>query len=634
MRENVCTVGYIVRVFALKDREKKTCMKYLLCNCLFVFALLLCSVNVRAQESLTFRVSDFGVDDMDLTARSDAYKRVDGSGSLYAIIKVSSDRPEDLPEYNFNFGNMNSFVEQRDGELWVYVQKNAKMVTVTRSGYVPLRQYDLRTTIEAGKTYRMMLTAKAAVVYTQMVLFKVSPAGSGAVVTIKGSAPDATEQMLGAVDASGAVAKNLPFDTYTYRIFSENYYPTEGRFTLNDKTQTHVEEMTLKPRFSMVTLSVDADADIYVNGERKGRRTWTGALNAGIYQVECRMESHRSSHHSITVQENTPGTHALPVPEPIVGMLSVLSSPLGATIKVDGRDYGTTPRNIPDVLIGRHMVTLSREGYGDEQATVDIREGQTSDVNVTLKERAKSVNGIEVGKEDKTFTVNGVQFVMKPVQGGTFRMGATAEQGSEAESDEKPVHDVTLSSYYMGQTEVTQALWQAVMGKNPSNFKSDSRQPVEQVSWKDCQQFVEKLNKMLAGELGGRKFRLPTEAEWEYAARGGQKSKGYKYSGSNDLNSVAWYTSNSGSKTHPVATKQSNELGLYDMTGNVWEWCEDWYGSYTSSAQTNPTGASSGSIRVYRGGSWFNSAEFCRVSFRNRFTPACRGSRLGLRLAL
>ena len=230
---------------------------------------------------------------------------------------------------------------------------------------------------------------------------------------------------------------------------------------------------------------------------------------------------------------------------------------------------------------------------------------------------------------NRTFTANGVSFTMVYVQGGTFTMGATSEQGSDAESDEKPTHRVTLSSYYIGQTEVTQALWQAVMGSNPSYFTGNSSRPVERVSWNDCQTFIRKLN-----SLTGQHFRLPTEAEWEFAARGGNNSRGYKYSGSNTIGDVAWYSVNNGSSTYPVATKSSNELGIYDMSGNVWEWCNDWYGSYSSSSQTNPQGPSSGSDRVLRGGSWLSFAGDCRVSYRVSNTPGGRISVNGLRLAL
>ena len=226
----------------------------------------------------------------------------------------------------------------------------------------------------------------------------------------------------------------------------------------------------------------------------------------------------------------------------------------------------------------------------------------------------------------QTFTVNGVSFKMIRVEGGSFLMGAPGND-SEAFDWEKPQHRVTLSDYYIGQTEVTQALWTAVMGSNPSNWLGDNL-PVERVSWYDCQTFITKLN-----QLTGKRFRLPTEAEWEYAARGGKQSMGYKYSGSNTIGYVAWYTENS-SKTHPVATKQPNELGLYDMSGNVWEWCQDWYGSYSSSAQSNPTGASFDSYRVNRGGSWLSSAGACRVSHRLINSPSYAFNFLGFRLAL
>ena len=219
-------------------------------------------------------------------------------------------------------------------------------------------------------------------------------------------------------------------------------------------------------------------------------------------------------------------------------------------------------------------------------------------------------------------------------------MGATKEQDSDAwdTDNEKPAHQITLSTYSIGETEVTQELWEAVMGSNPSEFKG-SKRPVEHVSWTDCQDFIKKLN-----EKTGQNFRLPTEAEWEYAARGGRKSKGYKYAGSNNIKSVAWYDKNSCDKgasspdygTHNVAQKQPNEVGLYDMSGNVWEWCSDWYGKdyYGSSPQSNPQGPDSGQHRVLRGGSWSNGSRSCRSSYRSYDTPVSRRYTLGLRLVL
>ena len=230
----------------------------------------------------------------------------------------------------------------------------------------------------------------------------------------------------------------------------------------------------------------------------------------------------------------------------------------------------------------------------------------------------------------KMITVNNVSFNMVRVEGGTFSMGATAEQGSNAQDDEKPIHQVTLSTYFIGETEVTQELWQTVMGNNPS-YHSGRMLPVEKVSWDDCQSFIARLNL-----LSGQNFRLPTEAEWEFAARGGNESKGYMFAGSNNWEEVAWYEGNTslGNGTHDVGTKQANELGLYDMSGNVNEWCQDYYGVYGSDAQINPVGSSTGNFRVYRGGDWNNGLLKCRTSARDKGVPRNSSIVLGLRLVL
>ena len=252
--------------------------------------------------------------------------------------------------------------------------------------------------------------------------------------------------------------------------------------------------------------------------------------------------------------------------------------------------------------------------------TEDVDEITVVDMGDILKqEPAKSK------LEDLTFNVDGVSFKMIAVEGGTFKMGCN---DSDAYDDEKTIHNVTLSSYYIGETQVAQALWKAVMGNNPSYFKGDNL-PVENVSWDDCQKFISKLN-----SLTGQNFRLPTEAEWEFAARGGNNSNHYQYSGSNELGDVAWYAGNSGDKTHVVATKQPNELGLYDMSGNVWELCSDWYGNYSSSSQTNPTGPNSGSFRVIRGGNRLYDARCCRSSHRGNDWSDHGSDDLGLRLVL
>lgn len=265
------------------------------------------------------------------------------------------------------------------------------------------------------------------------------------------------------------------------------------------------------------------------------------------------------------------------------------------------------------IIFGVNSNGNSSDSGNSKQSGVTVQSG-----NNTLSQQIFS----------KTYTANGVSFDMMMVKAGTFTMSATSEM-KDPDSNEKPTHQVTLTNdYYIGKTEVTQALWKAVMGNNPSNFKGDNL-PVEKVSWDDCQNFISKLN-----SLTGQNFRLPTEAEWEFAARGGNNSNHYQYSGSNELGDVAWYDGNSGDKTHVVATKQPNELGLYDMSGNVLEWCSDWFGNYSTSSLTNPTGLNSGSYRVIRGGSRGCSAGRCRSSYRDYGAPGYGFGDLGLRLVL
>jgi formylglycine-generating enzyme required for sulfatase activity len=230
-----------------------------------------------------------------------------------------------------------------------------------------------------------------------------------------------------------------------------------------------------------------------------------------------------------------------------------------------------------------------------------------------------------------TFTVNGVSFNMIYVEGGSFMMGSEA---ANAEEDEKPIHEVTLSDFYIGEMEVTQQLWQLVMGNNPS-VKEGNDLPVTNISWDDCQIFLQKLR-----EMTGMHFRLPTEAEWEYAARGGQKSDGYVYAGSDNIDEVAWYHKNCTSP-QPVGLKAPNELGIYDMSGNVWEKCSDWYAPYSSEVQYNPQGAesSTNNCRVTRGGSWKDQEEYtwqicCRTVNRGYQSVSDRSDFKGLRIVL
>lgn len=458
-------------------------------------------------------------------------------------------------------------------------------------------------------------------------------------------------------------------------------YAVERRNVSVADGQTANVAVTLAARFAEITVQAPQGAVVTVDGDRKGSGTLSWRQGEGLCDIVVSMAGHRDARRQLEVVAGRAQTVQL-TPQPIYGSASVDSDLMDAEIWIDGKQYGVTPNVVERLLVGSHTLVLKKSGYADLQQQFSVEEGKEASLLVKLP-AGRSVQftsekpGMQIivdGKKlgttpltavvgighhsvsamrggdiidvrdlditsagapltmafrdfNHTFTVNGVQFTMVEVGGGTFTMGATSEQGSDAWDEEKPAHEVTLSDYYIGQTEVTQALWEAVMGSNPSDSKGDNL-PVERVSWDDCQVFIQKLN-----QLTGKQFRLPTEAEWEYAARGGRKSRGYKYAGGNNIDSVAWCDGNSGNETHPVATKQANELGIYDMSGNVLEWCSDWCGDYTSSSQSDPQGSSSGSFRVIRGGCYYNFARNCRVSYRISNTLDYRSGYLGLRLS-
>ncbi len=291
---------------------------------------------------------------------------------------------------------------------------------------------------------------------------------------------------------------------------------------------------------------------------------------------------------------------------------------------------------------GRIVVTYDLQGKTLEKYNINLTAKNEGD-SVIPKAIAGDLNDVSPGKhkviwwepvlESRSLTGWHITLTTMPlinmvyIPGGTFEMGC-GSWTNDCEDDEKPVHTVTVSSLYMSSTEVTQDQWQAVMGTNPSIFKGDDL-PVESVSWDDVQEFLTKLNQKTS-----QNYRLPTEAEWEYAARSGGKKE--KYAGTNsNLDEYAWYIKNSGNKTHPVGQKKPNGLGLYDMSGNVWEWCSDWYDKdyYKNSLGINPKGTYSGSLRVLRGGSWDNYDISCRLSFRKRNLPNIRSNYRGFRFA-
>jgi formylglycine-generating enzyme required for sulfatase activity len=473
--------------------------------------------------------------------------------------------------------------------------------------------------------------------------------------------------------------ERVPAGQHTLSASLNMYATATQQFTMQ-AGETLPLTVTLKPSFGEVSVNTNPKSDVYVNGQLKGNGLWQGRLNPGIYTFEAKLDKHATATEQRTVAIGEPLELTLQ-PEPRYGTLNVVTNPMDATIRIAGKDYGTTPNTLKNFLIGDYTVELSLPGYATAYEKVTINEGETATLNTTLQNGRQvtisstptgaslTIDGkpagttpytgsltfgnhtlrieqdgnrvekqitisqtggetdfsLSFGPQTFTETVKGVSFKMVAIKGGTFEMGS-----NDGYSDEKPVHSVTVSDFYMGETEVTQALWKSVMGTNPSNFKGDNL-PVETVSWNDAKEFITKLNR-----LTGKNYRLPTEAEWEYAAGGGLTNR-TKWAGTNtesSLGSYAWYGSNSNSQTHPVGTKSPNGLGLFDMSGNVWEWCSDWKGDYSSGGQTNPQGPASGSGRVLRGGSWGISPSGCRVAYRNHNTPDYRNVSLGFRVAL
>ena len=610
--------------------------------------------------------------------------RTDNNGEACALVKVQ------LATAGAQFSpNVVGKVDYKVNEYWVYLPTINKHLEVRHPNFltkdVVFADYGIR--LEPKTTYSLVLAMPEGAAPTQQVMtsqylvFNVKP--EDAIVEVNGEAW---------ANNNGVSRKLVPFGEYSYSVLANNYHTFSGTATVNDPNNKTIVNVSLKPafgtiriesagalaganvyvdnkkvgsvpyvgnnipsgvhhvrltkpmyksleqevtvsdgevtyfspeltaNFATVTLSVGNNAQIFVNDELKGAGSWTGNLEYGDYSITTKKSSHREQTkiYTISAADNNQMITLTP-PTPIYGSMNIAVLPDESNVYLDGSKVGTTPLFLQNILVGSHKLEVKKEGYQPFADNITIQENTT--FSLEDKELKKGIASL-------TFTVNGVSFEMIKVEAGTFTMGATSEM-QDPDSDEKPAHQVTLTNnYYLGKTEVTQALWKAVMGNNPSYFAGDNK-PVEKVSWNDCQTFFSKLNRAT-----GKNFRLPTEAEWEFAARGGNKSRHYQYSGSNSLTEVAWYDDNSGGMTHNVATKQPNELGLYDMSGNVWEWCSDWYGDYSSTAQTNPTGAYSGSRRVHRGGSWDYDAWSCRSSLRGDFGPGSGDNSLGFRLAL
>ena len=599
-------------------------MKKLYLILLSVFALL----NTAVAQKLS--VESFVLAPTDITAQTEGRK--DLNGDACALVKISF--VGDVADVE---GNVIKPLVKRNNETWAFMTQESRQMKVVTKDYLPLMvtfgDYGIEK-LQSNRTYVLTLTKPSGV--QELVdaggnFYAISVQPKTATLWIDGKPQE--------VSSDGEYSAMLAYGSHTYKVEAGGYISKSGSFTIGKGDMTPISVSLVS---ALATLSVSCPTpavSLYVDKKSVGSLPWNGNLKEGMHLLEVRKNGYRSQQKTIQLAQQQKLDVAFDALSAIQGNLSVNFKPFGSDVYVDGVKVGQSPRVFNGVLVGNHNVEIRKQGYVTSRQTVTISEGQTASISGSLTSSASSSNanvlsssGTSLSGNTITIPVkNGINIEMVKVEAGSFDMGATPEMRSlqYPYDDEKPDHRVTLTkNYYIGKYEVTQALWQVVMGNNPSRFKGDDL-PVERVSWKRCQDFISKLN-----SLTGKRFRLPTEAEWEYAARGGNKSRGYRYSGSNTLGDVAWYGDNSGSKTHAVGTKQPNELGIYDMSGNVSEWCQDWRGSYSSSPQTNPTGAVSGSYRVDRGGSWLYSAWFSRSSSRGGRTPGGRDGDLGLRLVL
>ena len=614
-------------------RHTKIITKHLLLLMLMLFCQSL-SAQKLTVESMRLLPDD-------PAARVFENQREDDNGTVAGIVKVIIA----LDGVEFEGGSLLYQEKRGMGEYWVWMADRATKLTVRARNYQPLeinfRNYDFQM-LHSKNTYKLVISVPTAGVQQDdgkgILAFQIEP--KLAELTI-----DGVKQTL----FDGQFSQLVDKGTYHYEITATGYTPQSGTLRVDENTQKMM--VSLQPLSVKSTLQVScatAGAQIYVDNELRGASPQTLTLSKGAHRVEARLQGYRTNRQDITLGENVERRIDIPALERLSGKIAVTYLPFESDVYVDGHKVGVTPGTFSQIPVGSHKVEIRKDGYVTASVNATVNENQTAELSGTLTQSAVPVqnnnNNAVVsqpslsGGDVQTFEAKGVKFNMVRVQGGTFQMGATPEQGGDAENDEKPAHSVTLDDYMIGETEVTQELWEAVMGSTPSyngawtnEYGIGNNYPAYCVSWDECKEFIKKLNAET-----GQHFRLPTEAEWEFAARGGNKSGHYKYSGSNEVGDVAWYYGNSGSKTHPVRTKKANELGIYDMSGNVWEWCEDLYVNYyyLNSPQTNPKGPDKGSFRVNRGGSWVRSARFCRVSNRCGSTPGGRNSDLGFRLAL
>lgn len=583
---------------------------------LFLLILISFTSFVFSQK---LQVESFMLVENDLSAQTQSRKDLNDKNC--ALVKVQF-----VGEIANVEGNVVLPLVKRGNETWVYMPQGSRQLKLLTQSYLPITitfsDYGIEK-LESNRTYVLPLIKPNG--YSEPVdaggnfyVLNVQP--KNAVVFIDGT--------LQASSSDGEYSAMLPYGTHTYKVEAGGYISKNGSFIVSSGEMSPIN-VNLASAMASITVTCPTPAvSVYVDKKFVDSVPWTGSIKDGMHLIEVRKDGYRSQQKTIQLSQQQKMNVAFDELAAILGNLSVNYKPFGADVYVDGKKLGKSPRVFNGLLVGNHQVEVRKDGYTTDSKTVIISEGETKSIVGALDAKTTSfANSSEtLSTSDNTLTIpvkDGIYIEMVKVEAGSFIM----DEGF------KKAHKVTLTKdYYIGKFEVTQKLWKVIMGKNPSTFKGENL-PVESVSWIDCQKFIEKLNK-----ITNKRFRLPTEAEWEFAALGGNLSKNYEFSGSDSISVVAWFKKNSNNITHPVGSLKPNELGIYDMSGNVNEWCQDWNNPYPYKAQVNPIEKIADTtygrpFRSARGGSW-NDDDRLSLQYRNGGIPKYRSNEYGLRLAL
>lgn len=593
----------------------------------------------------------------------------DANGTKAGAIRIKTDLSGLAVQSNNGVIKVNT----NPGEYFVFLSPDERVLTVMKTGYLPLRILlpEVGIRLKSGQVWDLVISGDKKLEQVP-VNFILNPEDAILVIDGKTQKAPYTGLLLPVGKREISISK-MGFATLTK--------------TIEVSVKTNLFQFELK-EVELQTLTLRSEpvgAAIFVDGIEKGVTNKGLFVYPGTYKVKLSLSGYVDSEQQIQVKENAQNEFLVKL-EKNTGLLSWTLNPTNAQISINKEPQ--TGKTQAELAPGRYLIELAAQGFDSQSETIELKRGESLkktwtlvqqtgglqfsvnpvDAKITLKQNGQTVEtwtGLKIlrnlpvgtyelnaelaGYQNQTQQItiskdqtlshelnlkkgnttgesikNSIGMEMVLIPSGTFQMG------SNESDDEKPIHSVTISqSFYMGKYEVTQKEWSAIMGTDPSFFKGDNL-PVEQVSWNDIQEFIKKLNQ----KEGGEKYRLPTEAEWEYAAKAGTNTKWHFGDNESQLGDYAWYSSNSNTKTHEVGQKKPNLFGLYDMHGNVWEWVQDWYGSnyYQSSPKTDPKGPSSGSRRVIRGGSWLYFAESARSASRNFGSPEYRYNNIGFRL--